>query len=109
MSRITESTNVTLTSEAVAPRIVIVWNPVSNVGHVQFEVQRMESIDGVFNRLIPEQDLFLDLNDLMARTVTVGGNAIPPMLVMGFIKQLFDDLYIERTAPVMPDPVPPAP
>lgn len=98
MSRINEIANVT--REAVAPRITINWNPTDNTGSVIFKVEHMESIDGEFQRMVPEGFLSISLPDLMARSFMVGETEVPTALVMGYIKAAFDTLYTERQAAV---------
>ena len=98
MSRIIETENVTLISEAVAPRTVINWNPLDNSGAVTFDVQRMESVDGVFQRLVDEAPLSVLLADIAARTVTVGETEVTFAHVDGYIRGVFDQLYNERAA-----------
>lgn len=105
MPRIKEQTNVTLTREAVAPRIQINWNPVDNSGAVIFHVERMEAIDGEFQRMIPEGFLSVSLADLMPRSVTLpDGSEVSTPMVMGYIKAMFDTLYTEREVAVSEPP-----
>lgn len=104
MSRINETPNVTLRTEAVAPKITIHWNPVDDTGFIQFQVARMEFVNDEFVRMLPEDDLTISIADFMQRPVTVGGTEAPPELIVGYIKALFDALYVERATPAEPEP-----
>jgi hypothetical protein len=112
--RITEVTP-TVESEALAPRTTIFWEPTSNTGSVHFECQRFYRTTGTtdyFGAPEPDGGLSLSLADLMTRTVTVqtpnGPMDIPAALLMGAVKALFDELYVEqRTPAVVPEPVAP--
>lgn len=104
MSRITETTNATIRTEAVSPRITIHWNPVDDSGFIQFQTSRMEFINDEFVRLLPEDDLTISIEDFMQRPVMVAGQEVQPELVAGYIKALFDGLYVERSTPTDPEP-----
>lgn len=101
MSRTTETRNATITSTAVAPFIGITWNPHDDSGVVEFRTQIMESIDGQFRQMLAGEPLVVSIEDIMQREVTVtlpNGQTMPvaPGLIGLWIKQVFDDLYIER-------------
>ncbi|MFZ5539467.1 MAG: hypothetical protein ACOY5V_06995 [Pseudomonadota bacterium] len=96
--RITEIENASIRTEAVAPRITIHWNPLDDSGVVHFQVQRLEFINGQFQRMLPEDDLFVPLADVLQRAVTVDGQSITGTHVEAFIKGVFDQLYAERAA-----------
>lgn len=103
MSRITVLENATIRSEIVAPRTTIHWNPLDNSGSVVFDTAIEERIDGQFQRMIPCESIAVTLEELAQRTVTVpGAGEVPFALVMGYIKQVFDDLYNERAAAEAP-------
>ena len=103
MTRITETTNVTLTRTAVAPRIVINWNPIDDSGSVDFQVQHIEEVDGAFQRMTPAPSIAFPIEDIMSRAVNIplpdGSTfAFPPLLIGAYIKQVFDDIYTEYAA-----------
>lgn len=103
MSRITVIENATIRHEIVAPRISINWNSLDNSGAVLFDTAVEESINGQFTRLIPSEAIVVTLADLAQRTVILPGvGEVPFELVMGYIKQVFDDLIVERAAAVEP-------
>ncbi|WP_411832334.1 hypothetical protein [Pseudoxanthomonas mexicana] len=88
----------TIRAEIVSPRIVINWNPDTDTGSVHFQVDEMEYRDGVFHQLTPRGEYALTLQELMQRSVIVGEQEISPLLVIGYIKQLFADLHAEYAA-----------
>lgn len=99
MTRITEIENASIRREVVAPRISINWNPLDNSGAVVFDTAVEERINGEFHRLIPHDSIAVNLGELASRTVTVPGvGEVPFALVMGYIKQVFDDVYLEQQA-----------
>ena len=106
MSRITETLNATLTTEAVSPRITINWKPVDDTGVIHFQVQKMEYVNGEFVRLLPDNDIYLSMEEFMSKPVVVGGVEVSPLTIIGYINGLFDVLYTERNTPAgVTDPV----
>lgn len=93
--RTTEISNATISTEAVAPRININWNPLDDSGSVQFQVQRMEFINGEFQRMLPEPDIQIPLDEIMTRIVSVNDKNITGYDVTAFIKAVFDQIYSE--------------
>lgn len=101
MSRITEIENATIRREVVAPRTIINWNPLDNSGSVMFDTATEESINGEFHRLVPGETIAVTLEDLAQRTIIVEGIEVPFLLIAGAIKQVFNDIYVERNTPVV--------
>lgn len=106
-SRIVESEVVTIRKEAVSPSINISWNPQDNSGQIEFWVKHEVSENGTFVRYEPDtrptmQPLRRSLENILSRVIMVpnpqGGDPIPvpATLVMGAVKQVFDDIYTEE-------------
>ena len=108
MSRIRNEENITRTREAVSPKTLINWNPVTNDGTLSFHVQDIVMENGEVVALSKNKDLKADtldtpFSELMGRTIMVPVDAentvpVPVPLIMGAIKKLFDELYNERIA-----------
>lgn len=124
MSRITEITNVTRIEEAVATKIEMYWNPQTNAASINFWVQKEIVENGAFVKLEDDnryefRPLAINFADIANRTFMVPvaydeeGNVtatapVPAMLIMGAMKQAFDELYTERVIQAeMTAPTPP--
>ena len=108
MGRFTETETIVRYKEAVAPRVEIDWNPVTNAATIYFSVQMAVYEGGQFASMSDDPTLEMsrlkvNFASIAGRTFNVpigGGNfaAIPAMLLMGAIKQVFDELYSEHRA-----------
>lgn len=105
-SRIVETESVTLRKEAIAPFIGIHWNP-DDTGRIEFWVAHEISENGVLARIEDDKrpsmrPLRRTLTEILPRLIMVpnpqGGDpiAVPAVLLMGAIKQFFDDVYSEE-------------
>lgn len=106
-SRIIETEVLSVRREALSPFIGIHWNP-DNTGHIDFWVSQLISENGQFTRIEPDvrpgfQPLSISIADILPRTFMVDNPsdpenpiAVPCALLMGAIKQAFDDIYTER-------------
>ena len=115
MTRFTEVETITRQKEAIAPKTEILWDVVTNSAKIYFTVNHVVYEDGVI--VGSEQDKTLDMSRLVVdfasianRTFNVplpggGVQPVPAMLIMGAIKQAFDELYSEYRNPV-PSPTP---
>lgn len=115
-TRVIEVNNPT-TYEAVAPRIEVNWDPVTNTGPVRFYERDMVYVGGEFKTMIGhngphrngpgEQILGGVLNDsiedLMQSTITVQGVEYPGILLVALIKQRHDDRYAQCIAQQLAD------
>lgn len=95
--------NASTEAEALAPRTVINWEPVSNTGSVLFECAkfyRTSSSGDYFGAPQPDGGISISLAELLTRSVDVptpqGTITVPMPLLMGAIKVLFDQLYNEQ-------------
>lgn len=103
MSRFSEEVIVTKLKEAVAPRIEITWNVLTNEAKIYFYVQQAVYEDGSFVGF--EDDKTLDMSRLIVNFADIANDVImvplpdgtsqpvPAMLLMGAIKAKFDSLY----------------
>jgi hypothetical protein len=112
MSRIVEETSIVRRSEAVATKVEIFWNPQTNNANIAFWVSQEITENGEFKRIEDDRrfdfrPMAVNFADIAARTFNVPvafdaqGNvtataAVPAMLLMGAIKQVFDELYTEK-------------
>ena len=118
-SRIVQITNVVERREAVAPRIVINWN-LDNTGNIEFWVNHSIERDGVLQSNLeldtrPQMcPLRVNIMDIIGRTFNVplpngSTQPVPCMLLMGAIKQAFDEFYSEKVLEIENTPPPPDP
>ncbi len=114
-SRIVETEVVTVRKEAIAPYIGITWNR-DNTGTIEFWVSQEVSENGTFVRVETDsrdnmRPLRVNITDILPRTIMVPNPngapiAVPCMLLMGAIKQAFDDLYTEAVMAMEVTPTP---
>lgn len=119
-SRIIEETNITRIAEAIASKVEIHWDVVTNNAQIQFWVNQAITENGEFKGLEHDtrsefRPLSVNFADIAGRTFVVPvardaeGNVtatanVPAMLLMGAIKQAFHELYTEKL--ISMDPVP---
>lgn len=66
MSRITETTNVTIKEELVAPRIVIEWNPTDDTGTVHWHITKEVWVGGEYKGFgAPTDVLHISLDECL--------------------------------------------
>lgn len=93
MARI-EETEEGVTTDIIAPKIVIDWNPILNDGPVFFHMERMvRGPEGQLLSMTHEAIMPKKISDILQRTITlnIGGNDVEfqGALLMGLIKQVF--------------------
>lgn len=114
MSRFSEEVTVTKIKEAVAPRMEITWDMLTNQARIYFYVQHAVFEDGAFvgfedDKTLDMSRLRVNFEDIQSRVFNVplpggGVQPVPAMLIMGAIKEAFDVLYSEYRNPPVPEP-----
>ena len=110
MGRMREKNVVQRSLEAVSPTTTIQWDPITNDGTLRFNVEDIIIENEQVIGLTPNTELYLSgertpiiersISGLMSRSVEIPtgpdtSSTVPLMLVMGAIKVLFNELYIE--------------
>lgn len=121
MSRIIEEQEITITREAVSPRIEITYDNYAGTGVIVFHLRDEVKHNGVYIGTEPHSRLrseaypgamALTLAEFMGRSIQIDANtAISGVQMMQAVKQVFDDVFSERLSAqdvldaVVPDPV----
>lgn len=117
MGRFTEIETIVRQKEAISPRVEITWDIVSNSAKIYFYVSQAIYEDGRLVSVEPDSSidmgrLHVNFDSIMSRIFNVplpngSEQPVPAMLIMGAIKQAFDEIYTEyRESQPTPTPTP---
>ena len=108
-SRVITEENVVRIREAVAPKIVVDWDPVTNGGNVTFFLADQVTENGVYKGLEPHKTLranaqlgqvqsviVVPMEEIMASTISTSSGDTPGYVLMVLIKAFFEQLYTQR-------------
>lgn len=89
-----------LISEALAPRIHIAWDPITDYARVSFETVRYLKVgDQYVTRMDAELEfLEIEKEELASSSYEINGKTITGADVDMFVRLLYDDKYNERDA-----------
>jgi hypothetical protein len=108
-SRVLTEENVTRIREAVAPKITIDWDPVTNGGSVTFFLADQVTENGVYKGMETHKTLranaqlgqiqnviVVPMEEIMGATITTSSGTTPGYVLMVLIKAFFEQLYTDR-------------
>lgn len=96
-----------VTSEALAPRIQIHWDPITNDGVISFDTSHyIKAGDAYIGQVGGGMGVSISLEEFLERSYEIEGHTITGHVPFLFAKMLYDELYNESMTEEAPEEEP---